>query len=161
MPHDLTDSAVSPGSLLLAMPAGALLLYALVRWVQTAPVRPDPWDTEIEAGLHDPETSPVCHHCSTPLPAEPLFCPECGCAVGAYNNLLPYPYVFSLGEVFRNGTLGKFRLNVLTIVGFLLVSLLQPLFFLVPVYWFFLLRNVARIRKGDTGAPPASAEATA
>jgi hypothetical protein len=143
------------------MPAGALLFYALVRWVQTAALKADPWDPETGAAVNEPEATPVCHHCLTPLPAEPLFCPECGCAVGAYNNLLPYPYVFSLGEVFRNGTLGRFRLNVVTIVGFFLVSLLQPLFFLVPVYWFFLLRNVARIRKGDVGAPPASSEASA
>ena len=118
-------------------------LWRLAVWVRNAPVRPDPWSAEIESSLQQPEATPICHRCLTPHSNEAWFCEHCGSAVGSYNNLMPYVYVFSQGEVFRNGTTDKLRRSPLIIAGYLLISLHAYLVF-APVYWFFLFKNLKR-----------------
>lgn len=66
-------------------------------------------------------------------------------SVGPYNNWMPYLHVFSEGEVLRNGTSGKFQINAVTIAGYILYSI-TVFFVFAPVYWFFLFKNVGRIR---------------
>ena len=130
----------------------ALLLLAglcgLIAWVREAPVKPDPWDAEVELKLSEPETTEVCPHSSTPQPPTAWFCRHCGKAVGPYNNLMPFVNVFSEGEVLRNGTSGRFRNRPFILIGYLLISLgINP--FIAPIYWFFLLSN--RNRPPDGG----------
>ena len=126
-------------------------LWRLIVWVREAPVRPDPWDAEVEQKLSEPETAEVCPHCSTPQPLTAWFCQNCGKAVGPYNNLMPFVNVFSEGEVLRNGTSGRFRNRPLVLIGYILITLgINPFF--APIYWFFLLTNLKR--------PPREPEST-
>ena len=115
-------------------------LWKLVIWIRDAPVRPDPWDAEIEQKLSEPEAQEVCPHCFTEQPSTAWFCAHCGSAVGPYNNMMPYVHVFSEGEVFRNGTGGRLRKSPLIIIGYVLISL-GTYWFLAPIYWFSLFLN--------------------
>jgi len=127
--------------LLASVILGGLTLGRLVFWVREAPLRPDPWEPEIDEGLRQPEAQPVCHRCFTPQPPGQWFCEHCGSAVGPYNNLMPYVNVFSQGEVFRNGVTDRVRIGPLTVAGYFLASLQSYVVF-PPLYWFFLLRNL-------------------
>jgi len=122
-------------------------LWGLIVWVREAPVRPDPWDAEVERKLSEPETPEVCPHCSTPQLPTAWFCRHCGKAVGPYNNLMPFVQIFSEGEVLRNGMTGRFRNRPLVVIGYLLITLgINP--FIAPIYWFFLLSNLKHPRDG-------------
>ena len=121
-----------------------MALYGLLAWVRRAPRSPDPWDEEIERNLREGNVVATCHKCSTPQPPGQWFCEHCGTAVGDYNNLMPYVYVFSEGEVFRGGVTERFRLNMLTLLGYVFVSFTRYLVF-APIYWYFLFKNVRRI----------------
>ena len=131
------------------------LLWRFVRYWKRLPVSPDPWGHEIAEALESPDATPVCPHCQYPNVANRWFCPECGCAVGDYNNVNPYLYLFSLGEVLRTGTSGPVRKSWLTVTGFILLSLLEYVVF-APVYWFFLYRNLSgkTALKPEEDAPP-------
>ena len=157
-----TDPALLVGSLaLVALAIG--LFWRLIVWIRDAPVRPDPWETDVAQQVAAPEAVEVCPHCLTEQSATGYFCEKCGAATGPYNNLMPDVNVFSMGEVLRNGTSGKFPVNALTLAGFVLYPLLQclPIFFVVffatsvnfpalafflvlPGYLFLLVRNVRR-----------------
>jgi ribosomal protein L40E len=126
-------------------------LWQLIVWVREAPVKPDPWNAEVEQKLSEPETAEVCSHCLTEQPPTAWFCRHCGKAVGPYNNLMPFVNVFSEGEVFRNGATGRFRNRPLVILGYLMLSLAAYSFF-APVFWVVLLSNLKR--------PPHKPEAT-
>jgi hypothetical protein len=108
--------------------------------VRDAPSKPDPWDAEVEQKLHEPEAQEVCHHCFDPQPSTAWFCARCGSAVGPYNNLMPYVHIFSEGEVFRNGTSGRFQNRPLILIGYFLISLGSFSFF-APIYWFSFFLN--------------------
>jgi len=116
-------------------------IYRLARWVAESPVTPDPWGEEIAREINGPDAIEACPHCATPQSTTAWFCPHCGSAVGPYNNLMPYVCLFSEGEVLRNGTTGKFRINVLTIAGYFLCSLVTYVIF-APLFWYRLLRNL-------------------
>ena len=115
---------------------------ALVGWFGK-PVSPDPWGPEVTAALESSEATPICPHCQTPHEPTRWFCAECGHAVGNYNNWNPYLYIFSLGEVLREGTCGHIRKSWLTVTGLVILSFAEY-FVLAPIYWFFLFRNLAR-----------------
>ena len=121
-------------------------IYRLIVWVRTSPVSADPWSPELECSLHLPEAVPVCPKCTTPQPPGQWFCEHCGSAVGDYNNWMPYLREFSQGEVLRNGVTERMRINTLTVVGYLILSLGDYLMF-APVYWYFFFKNVRRIRQ--------------
>jgi hypothetical protein len=148
--------AVSDPDLFVAQIAiGGLVLagfWRLIVWVRNAPIRPDPWDAEFEQKMQDPDTPETCHHCSTPQPPGAWFCSHCGRAVGPYNNLMPYVQVFSEGEVFRNGTSGRFRNRPLILVGYFLISLGMFSFF-APIYWISLLMNLKRPDRPQKSVP--------
>ena len=59
---------------------------------------------------------------------------------------MPFIHIFSEGEVFRNGVADIMRATPLTIGGYLLSSLGNYLVF-APIYWFFLFKNLKRVRK--------------
>jgi hypothetical protein len=137
---DLTVAQIAIGGLVLAG------LWRAVVWVRTAPTKPNPWGEEIEASLQAEDATPICHRCLTPHSNEAWFCRLCGSAVGTYNNLMPYVCVFSQGEVLRNGVTDKLRASPLTIIGYLLYSL-GNYFIFAPVYWFFLFKNLKRLKQ--------------
>jgi len=122
-----------------------VLICRLIRWIQWLPVSPDPWDHQTAQTLEAEATTEVCHKCSRPHLSEQPFCEYCGAAIGTYNNCMPYVYLFSEGEVLRTGVAGKFRVNALTVGGYLIYSLISYLIF-APIYWYLLLRNVRRIK---------------
>lgn len=154
-----TDPSLIVGGYALAGMA-LYLLWRLIVWIRDAPVRPDPWEAEVQRQLNDPETLEICPHCSMPQPPTAWFCEHCGRAVGPYNNLMPYVQVFSEGEVLRNGTSGRLRKGLLVPIGYILISanfifagiLLVPNSGLMSVlifaglfsYWALILKNLKR-----------------
>jgi hypothetical protein len=137
---------IPDGALMLVAFGITLVVWRLVRGVQEAPIRPDPWDSDVEDSLQASEAVPVCHHCFTPQFEHSRFCQECGSSIGAYNNLLPYVNLFSIGEAFRTGTSGKYRITPVTVIGFLFWSSTEYHIF-APVYWYFWYRNFKLISK--------------
>jgi hypothetical protein len=138
-----------------------------IRWMFDGPVSPDPWDDTVGAAVRDGDAQPVCHRCFAGHAETVCFCSQCGAAVGEYNNYLPFEYLFSEGEVLRNGTALKLQRSFLVIGGYLLLSIvgygvLAPLAILLPVYWFFLFRNLLRPVPLEeppyVGVPPAANE---
>ena len=139
-------AASDPNLIIGGFAVGGLVLAGLWRfivWIRDAPVTPDPWDAEVEQKLSEPDAQEVCPHCSTPQPPNAWFCAHCGSAVGPYNNLMPYVQVFSEGEVFRNGTSGRFRNRPLILIGYFLITLGTFPFF-APIYLLSLLLNWRR-----------------
>jgi hypothetical protein len=131
--------------------------WRLILWVRVATPGPEPWGAEIEASLQAEDAVPICHRCLTPHSEVAWFCEHCGSAVGNYNNWMPYVYVFSQGEVFRNGVTDKLRASPLTIIGYLLCSL-SSYAFLAPIYWFFFFKNLRRVKLEMPEAPPEAVE---
>jgi len=137
----------------LVMIAGYFFWKVLAAWFRK-PVRPDPWGPEVAEALESPEATPICPHCQAPHALNRWFCPECGRAVGDYNNVSPYLYLFSMGELLRDGTGGEIRKSWLTVAGYLILSLAEYVVF-APIYWFFLFRNLSRIgRQAHSGDVP-------
>jgi hypothetical protein len=118
-------------------------LWRFFEWAGHPPTSPDPWDKEIEKAVHEPEAVEVCHRCFDPVTPNSWFCEHCGCAVGPYNNLMPYICVFSQGEVLRNGVNDKLPQNTIIVAGYLLFSLCMFSVF-APIYWIFLFRHLKR-----------------
>lgn len=117
------------------------LFWRLIVWVRDAPAKPDPWDAEVAQQLQ--EAQETCPNCSTPQSPTAWFCPHCGRAVGPYNNMMPFVQIFSEGEVFRNGTSGRFRNRRMVLIGYILISLGMFSVF-APIFWISLLRNFRR-----------------
>lgn len=115
-------------------------LVALVRWFTTGPEAPDPWGEDIKEKIALDGTPPLCHRCLLPNPPETDFCRHCGATVGMYTNLLPLPYIYSVGDTLRLGTSGAFRRTPLTVAGFWLLGLAEYSIF-APVYWYRLARG--------------------
>ena len=124
-----------------------LIIYRAVIWVMQAQRSPDPWDAETDKALESEEAKPLCHHCLTAQEHNGWFCPNCGATVGPYVNYLPYVYLFSEGEVLRNGVAQHLPRSPLIVAGYILLTLsflpiLAVLFFIwAPVYWFLLMQN--------------------
>lgn len=138
---------------------GVVVLAAIVVacWVFSADnPSPDPWGPEIEQMVHDPAAEPLCHRCLTPQSPIGWFCPECGAAVGQYNNYMPFLYLFSEGEVMRAGVLDHVRRSPVVIVGYLLYSVASYAIF-APIYWYFLFSNLSRRAADSTAHPPSEA----
>ena len=52
--------------LLVAFVFGGAAIYGLIRWIQTAPVQPDPWESLISESSDEAEPMLVCPRCLTP-----------------------------------------------------------------------------------------------
>lgn len=131
---------------LVALICGGFAIQRLVLWVRSLPVTPDPWSADVEKDLESPDARPICRKCIKPQPPGQWFCEHCGTSVGDYNNLMPYVSAFSQGEVMRNGVMDRLPKNALVLVGYLLISLNLPAYFiiLIPFFWYFLLKNLNR-----------------
>lgn len=118
-------------------------VWSFFRWFLAGPTMPDPWDEQVTREMESGETRPLCHRCLTPHDVGDDFCHECGAPVGEYTNLLPFPYLFSIGHTLRIGTAGEFRRSPLTVGGFILLGFAEYALF-APVYWFMFLRRLYR-----------------
>ncbi|MFO1512876.1 MAG: hypothetical protein U1F83_08210 [Verrucomicrobiota bacterium] len=131
------------------------VIWQGVKWIlQTKPAA-DPWDETTTAELEGDEAVPLCHHCLLPHDVSTDFCPGCGTPVGQYTNWLPFPQLFSVGHVLRTGTSGEFKRTPLTILGFLLFSLVEYTLF-VPIYWIVFLRKTLGHRNPEVPPPTAA-----
>ena len=139
MPDDLP----SPEAVFAIVVLVALGAFQLIRWLRKAASSPDPWSQEVEEALQKEDALPLCPHCLAPQEQETWFCGECGNSIGPYNNLNPYLYIFSLGDLFRRGVTEHVRRSPLVVVGFLLLSLSEYIIF-APYYWFLFFRNLKR-----------------
>jgi len=153
----MPDDAPRPEVMIVVMAVLVFALVRLVRWIQRAAPRPDPWDKEIEEAVQAEDAVPLCPHCLAPQEPETWFCAECGCSVGPYNNVNPYLYLFSLGDLFRAGVFGRVRRSPSVVVGFLLLSLAAYTIF-APYYWYLFFQNLRRRSAGEEEPdPPAPA----
>jgi len=90
------------------------------------------------------DAAPVCHRCFREQKPGAMFCPECGTAVGPYNNLMPLERIASLGEVARSGVGPEARFTPMRLVGYILLGLTQYMIF-APLYFYRLYRNYRRM----------------
>ena len=136
--------------MLAALALCCLGVWMLFRRLIKTPTTPDPWDDRVALVLESDEAIPLCHCCLAQHSPEADFCPECGASVGKYTNLLPYPYLFSIGHALRIGAFGKFKRSALT--AFLIMPLVWlSIDFFAPTYWSRFLRNV--VQQQQTYAP--------
>jgi hypothetical protein len=120
-PTPMPDKLPSPETVFAIVVLLALAAFRLVRWLRREASSPDPWGKEVDEALRREDTLPLCPHCLAPQERETWFCEECGSSIGAYNNLNPYLYAFSLGDLFRNGATGWARPRPLVVLGFVLL----------------------------------------
>lgn len=59
---------------------------------------------------------------------------------------MPYVYIFSQGEILRNGVTDKLKPGPFIIIGYVLYSLFSYFIF-APLYWFFLFKNLRRLKE--------------
>jgi hypothetical protein len=112
--------------------------WVLYQWFLRGPPQPDPWDDQVAVEMNAESAVPLCHRCLEPHDLLVNFCPQCGAPVGQYTNLLPYPYLFSLGHTLRLGASGEFKRSPGNLVALMLMGLVEYSF-LAPFYWFRLL----------------------
>lgn len=137
---------------------GWVVVRAFKAWF-AKPASPDPWGPEVAAAMEEPDATAICPHCQCPHEATRWFCPECGRTVGQFTSLMPPLYYLELGDVFREGTRGKFRVSFLTVAGFVFFGLagfvlIAPLFFLYPIYLWLFFRNLSRQKNAVEDEPP-------
>jgi len=119
------------------------LLASRVKPFWTKPPYNEPWPQEVDEAVRRQDAVLVCHHCLAPQEPGALFCPECGSAVGPYNNVMPYIYIFSLGEGFRTGVQPEAHYTPLTKTGYAIAALGEYGIF-APLYYFRMLQNWSR-----------------
>ena len=114
-------------------------------WFRAGTARPDPWDSDVAYAIEEESAEPLCYHCLAPQKEIRWFCPECGTAVGPYNNYDPYLGVFSEGQLLRTGVLDQLPRRALIIVGYVILPFAFFAIF-APIYWYFLFRNLSQSR---------------
>lgn len=124
--------------------------WRLFRWFFGEKPGPNPWDEKTEESIQQPDAVPLCRRCLEPHEESARYCSNCGLPVDSMVPLSPFHQVFAMGDVLLTGTQRRFPVNWLTITGFVFLSMIQYLIF-APFYWFFLLRNVRRLRTESTG----------
>lgn len=107
---------------------------------------PNPWPDELELAARSPDAIPVCHHCTTPCSLPVWFCPSCGAATGPYNNVMPYIYIFSIGEALRSGVGPEAHFTPFRTVAYIAAGLSQYMFF-APLYFFRLYMNYRKLTR--------------
>jgi hypothetical protein len=138
--------------LVVALFVGTVAVYGLIRWIQSAQVRPDPWESELAQQPDEMAENAICPRCLAPNATGQDFCANCGLPVGACTNLSPYLYLFSLGDALRTGAFGRFPIRLSTIFGYLLlpICVFAPL---APFFWYRLLQNISRADSEPAQAP--------
>ncbi len=106
---------------------------------------PDPWPAELDAAVRSPDAVPVCHRCMKPCDRAVWFCPECGAAIGPFNNSMPYLQLFSIGEALRSGVGPEAHFSAFRTLAYLSIGLVQYTLF-APLYFIRLYRNYKRLQ---------------
>lgn len=135
-----------------------VLGWFVVRWLKTwfgGPTAPDPWSREVANAMEEPGATPVCTHCQCPHEDTRWFCPECGRAVGQFISVMPPLCYLELGDPFREGASGSYRVSPLTLAGSVVFGfagfvLVAPLFFLYPIYLWLFFNNLAHQKRATT-----------
>lgn len=107
-----------------------------------------PWPEELNEEVQQSDSHAVCPHCFTPQEQYGWFCPECGTAVGPYNNIMPYIYIFSVGEGARAGVGNKLKWSPFNTCLLVIFGFMEYLIF-APFYWFRIYRNWKGQREAD------------
>jgi hypothetical protein len=150
----MNPAPLNPAFLIIGIVVVGCGVFLLIEWIRQTAIQPEPWGLDVDEAIHREDAVPVCHHCFAPQPAGTHFCPECGKASDPCTNLLPFDYLFSVGELVRTGATGNFRVTPFSVIGYVLLSMVEYAIF-APIYWFFLLRNVSRIQHlGPAPGPP-------
>jgi hypothetical protein len=134
---------IKPEIVFIATVVVGLVVGRVIKWIKDVTPAPDPWSDEVDQMVHEADAVPVCHKCLTPYSENDWFCEQCGSAIGSYNTLNPYLSIFSIGEMLRSGTSEKIKLNLLTVIGYLLAAVWQYAIF-APIYWVMFFLNVWR-----------------
>ena len=76
---------------------GLTAVYALVRWIRSRPLPPDPWDNVSVNHEHDDvidikaKEIPVCTNCLQPIfDKRQHYCPKCGNVTGDFTRYIPF-----------------------------------------------------------------------
>lgn len=125
---------------------GSILRKGLQKWWGPQPVYP--WPDEIQQAVHDRGAIRVCHRCLTPQEHLGWFCQKCGAATGPYNNVMPFVYIFSTGEVFRTGVDERVRFPKWVQISYFPIGAFEYLIFF-PFYLFRLVRAKKRRMKAS------------
>lgn len=128
-------------------PLGKVIAEKVYAWLHPPLVYP--WSQELNDEVRQPDSHAVCPHCFTPQEGTEWFCPECGAATGPYNNIMPYIYIFSVGEGARAGVRGRLKRSPLNAVFLILFGLLEYAIF-APFFWFRIYRNWKRQKTADS-----------
>ena len=139
------DAASRHVGVYAAMALAVVFIWRIIHWFINGPKTPDPWDEQVAAELAGEDAQPICPHCLTAHDELQHFCSDCGAPVGTCTNLMPFVYLFSISHILRIGTSETFKRSRFLIVSFFFLGLAQYSIF-APVYWFKLLKNVARMR---------------
>lgn len=154
------EPGLSPEEIVALLAMLGIVGYAgwlFLRWFLGGSPSPDPWGPQVAADLEDTEARPLCHRCLARQETPADFCRECGAPVGRYTNLMPFPYLFSVGHELRIGTSGQFKRSFLTVAGFPLLALaVEPLIGLIycVVFAFRLSRPAPPVAAGGPPAEP-------
>jgi hypothetical protein len=140
-----TNSTADKVTLLSMIFCGAFV-WLFIRMVRRMPSQPDPWSQEVASSLENEDAVPLCTHCLAQHEHDKEFCAQCGGPVGAYTNLMPFEYLFSVGHLFRIGTQGNYKRSRILIFGFILLSAAEYAVF-APAYWIMLCKNISRQRR--------------
>ena len=107
---------------------------------------PNPWPDEVDVALHEPDAVPVCFRCVTPCEDTEWFCPTCGAAIGPYNNVMPFIYIYSIGEALRSGVGPEAHFTRFRTVAYIAIGLAQFGVY-APLYLFRLCLNYRRLKR--------------
>jgi len=135
-----------------------IITERLRRW-WTSLDTPNPWPRDLDAAVRVRDAIPVCHHCTTPCELPVWFCPACGAAVGPYNNVMPYVYIFSIGEALRSGVGPEAHFTPFRTVAYVFLGLAEYQVF-APLYFVRLYLNHRRLKKEQTEKPNITSELT-
>ena len=155
--NNLPEDPATRGGILAIVILLCIGLWRLIRWLLSGTPLPDPWSDEVAAEIAKDDAVPLCHRCLAPHESSVDFCPDCGAPVGPYTNLLPYPYLFSIGHTLRIGASGDFRRSPLTIAGFFCLGIVEYALF-APVYWFILLKGLSSHGQSEPPSDPPPGE---
>ncbi len=130
----------------------AAIIAERVRKWWTSLDTPDPWSADLDAAARAATAIPICHHCTTPCELPVWFCPACGAVVGPYNNIMPYIYIFSIGEALRSGVGPEAHFTPFRTVAYVCLGLAEYQLF-APLYFVRLYRNHRRLEEEQAESP--------
>lgn len=130
---------------------GEILTSRIRAWWRSLDT-PNPWSDELDVAVRAPDAIPVCHRCATPCDLPVWFCPSCGAAVGPYNNVMPYIYIFSIGEALRSGVGPEAHFTPFRIVAYVSIGVAEYTVF-APLYLLQLYRNYGKLKNQECAHP--------